>query len=68
MDVRSNGELGLQSTAPRRKERDRGGSSTLASRETQDGLGYGTQPGNAAACFTHVAICASSRSSSWMSK
>ena len=24
-------------------------------------------PGNAAACFTQVAICASSRSSSWMS-
>jgi len=21
-------------------------------------VGYGTQPGNAAACFTHVAICA----------
>ena len=36
--------------------------------EPQDGLGYGTQPGNAAACFTHVAICASSSSSpSWMS-
>jgi len=31
-------------------------------------LGYGTQPGNAAACFTHVAICASSSwSPSWMS-
>ena len=29
----------------------------------RDGPGYGTQPGNAAACFTHVAICASSSSS-----
>jgi hypothetical protein len=28
---------------------------------------YGTQPGNAAACFTQIAICASSKSSSWMS-
>jgi hypothetical protein len=30
-------------------------------------VGYGTQPGNAAACFTQFAICASSsRSPSWM--
>ena len=28
---------------------------------------YGTQPGEAAACRIHVAICASSRPSSWMS-
>src|SRR5688500_14962732 len=34
--------------------------------DPQDGR-PGTQPGNAAACFTQVAICASSRSSSWMS-
>jgi len=31
------------------------------------GSHYGTQPGNAAACFTHFSICASSKSSSWMS-
>ena len=28
---------------------------------------YELQPGNAAACFTHAAICASSSSPSWMS-
>jgi hypothetical protein len=37
-----------------------------AKTDPQDGR-PGTQPGNAAACFTQVAICASSRSSSWMS-
>lgn len=32
-------------------------------------VGYGTQPGSAAACFTHLAICASSSgSSSWISR
>src|SRR4029077_8473271 len=34
-----------------------------AKTDPQDGR-LGSQPGNAAACFTHVAICASSRSSS----
>ena len=39
-----------------------------AKTDPQDGR-PGTQPGNAAACFTQVAICASSSSSpSWMSK
>ena len=28
---------------------------------------HGTQPGSLAACFTHAAICDSSRSPSWMS-
>ena len=38
-----------------------------AKTDPQDGW-PGTQPGNAAACFNHVAICASSSSSpSWMS-
>jgi hypothetical protein len=38
-----------------------------AKTDPQDGR-PGTQPGNAAACFTQVAICASSSSSpSWMS-
>jgi hypothetical protein len=45
----------------------------VAARDRWDGhrtsgrSGYGTQPGKAAACFTQVASCASSRSSSWMS-
>lgn len=41
----------------------------LGRRQILRTVGYGTQPGNAAACFTHVAICASSNwSSSWMSR
>jgi hypothetical protein len=39
---------------------------TGAKTDPQDGR-LETQPGNAAACFTHVAICASSSSPSWMS-
>jgi hypothetical protein len=39
----------------------------LRSHPTPQDVRPGTQPGNAAACFTQVAICASSRSSSWMS-
>jgi hypothetical protein len=40
----------------------------LGRRQILRTVGYGTQPGNAAACFTQVAICTSSSSSpSWMS-